>query len=52
MNTKSTRHKWNGKAGVLRAVSCIKCNCVKEIVKSGAIYFIDDNVYLKAPKCI
>lgn len=44
------KHKWNGK---IRngAVSCINCNCIKEIVRGEVQYFINDTVYLRAPIC-
>ena len=44
------RHKWNGsiKTG---SVACIKCKCIKEIVRGEVQYFINDNTYLKAPEC-
>lgn len=45
------RHKWNGKAKRNFAVSCKRCDCVKEIIKGNATYFINDTVTDKAPKC-
>jgi hypothetical protein len=48
---KNSRHKWNGKAGNLFAVSCEKCGCIKEIIKGKPIYFINDTSYSKAPNC-
>ena len=47
----SIRHKWNGKAGNLFAVYCLKCGCVKEIVKGTVIYFKNDSSYTRSPNC-
>jgi len=47
----SKRHKWNGKASNLFAVYCLKCGCVKEIVKGTVIYFKNDSSYLRSPNC-
>lgn len=44
------RHKWTGKLKN-GAVACIHCHCIKEMVKGQPTYFINDSVYLKAPKC-
>lgn len=51
INTKHSRHKWNGKIKGQMAVACIKCGCVKEQVKSGIIYFINDTFYHNSPTC-
>lgn len=54
------RHKWNGNSERLpkatsnnggMAVACLKCGCVREYVHGLATYFIDNIVYIQAPKC-
>lgn len=44
-------HKWSGKIGRNTTVACVKCECVKELIKGSITYFINDTVYHKAPKC-
>lgn len=53
------RHKWNAKSNGRKATgnkggsveACLKCGCVREYVSGLITYFLDDNIYHKAPEC-
>lgn len=52
------KHKWVGKATKEASgykggdcARCIKCGCVKEIIHGKLTYFLNDNIYEKAPEC-
>lgn len=49
------RHKWDWQIKSIcvdgGCSTCIKCGMIKQYVAGKATYFLNDNVYLKAPKC-
>lgn len=51
----SKRHSWGwtpkSKTIDISAQGCKKCSCVRQWVAGDVTYFINDNVYLKAPPC-